>query len=78
LFSIVFGVFSVMAWLLALVGLFSAVLFSVAQKTSEFGVRMALGASRVHIPWKAVRVGFFSAAIGISLGALVDYASSES
>ena len=40
LFSILFGVFSVMALALALVGIFSLVAYSVAQRITEFGVRL--------------------------------------
>jgi predicted permease len=45
LFSILFGVFSAMALALALVGIFSLVAYSVAQRTTEFGVRLARRAS---------------------------------
>ena len=55
LFSILFGFFSGLALLLALVGLFSVVAWSVTQRTAEFGVRLALGASRGHIVWVAAR-----------------------
>jgi predicted permease len=72
LFSILFGVFSAMALALALVGIFSVVAYSVAQRTTEFGVRLALGAPRAHILWVAARIALVSAAAGIVLGLAVD------
>ncbi|WP_254062071.1 FtsX-like permease family protein [Acidobacterium sp. S8] len=72
LFSILFGFFSGMALILALVGLFSVVSYSVAQRTSEFGVRIALGASRRHVLWVAARVALLSVSTGITIGILID------
>ncbi len=72
LFSILFGFFSTLALLLALVGLFSVVSYSVAQRTAELGIRMALGASRRHIVWIAVRSAARSAMIGVVVGLAVD------
>ena len=72
LFSILFGAFSAMALLLALAGLFSVVSWSVAQRTSEFGVRLALGASRSHIVWVAVRTAAISLALGVICGGIID------
>jgi len=72
LFSILFGVFSAIALALALVGIFSVVAYSVAQRTTEFGVRLALGASRTHVLWVAARIALASAAAGIVLGVAVD------
>ena len=72
LFSILFGVFSAMALALALVGIFSLVAYSVAQRTTEFGVRLALGASRAHILWVAARIALVSTAIGVAVGLAVD------
>ena len=68
LFSILFGVFSAMALALALVGIFSVVAYSVAQRTTEFGVRLALGAPREHILWVAARMALVSAGSGIVIG----------
>jgi predicted permease len=72
LFSILFGVFSAIALALALVGIFSVVAYSVAQRTTEFGVRLALGAPRAHVLWVAARIALVSAAAGIVLGLAVD------
>ena len=61
-----------MALALALVGIFSLVAYSVAQRTTEFGVRLALGAPRKHVLWVAARIAFVSAAVGIAMGLAVD------
>src|SRR5258708_11564945 len=72
LFSVLFTVFSAMALALALVGIFSVVAYSVAQRTTEFGVRLALGAPRRHVLWVAARIAFVSVAAGIVIGLAVD------
>jgi hypothetical protein len=72
LFSILFGVFSALALALALVGIFSLVAYSVAQRTTEFGVRLALGAPRAHVLWVAARIALVSVAAGIGLGLALD------
>jgi predicted permease len=72
LFSLLFGVFSSMALGLAMVGIFSLVAYSVAQRTTEFGIRLALGAPRAHVLWVAARIALVSAAAGIVLGLAVD------
>ena len=72
LFSILFGVFSAMALALALVGIFSVVAYTVAQRTTEFGIRRALGAPRAHVLWVAARIALVSAAAGIVIGLALD------
>jgi len=72
LFSILFGIFSAIALALALVGIFSLVAYSVAQRTTEFGVRLALGAPRAHVLWAAARIALVSAAAGIVIALACD------
>ncbi len=72
LFSVLFGCFSAMALLLALIGLFSVVSYSVTQRTAEFGVRVALGEPRIRILWSAIRPSLLSAMAGIATGMAID------
>jgi len=72
LFSILFGIFSTLALALALVGIFGVVAYSVAQRTTEFGVRLALGAPRTHVLWAAARIALVSAVAGMVIGVAVD------
>ncbi len=71
LFSILFGLFSGLALALALVGLFSVVSYSVAQRTNEFGIRMALGAQRAHVLWIVCRNIGITVFSGLLAGLLI-------
>jgi len=59
-----FAVFSVLALILAAVGLYSVVSYSVATRTNEFGIRMALGAKS----WDVIRIVLSSTAINVGAG----------
>jgi putative ABC transport system permease protein len=58
------------ALLLAVIGIYGVIAFSVAQRTREIGVRMALGAERRDVVTMVVRQGMTIAAAGIALGAV--------
>ena len=60
----VFPLFGLMAITLAAVGLYSVVAYIVAQRTNEFGIRMALGA----LPGNLLRLVLSSASRSVSLG----------
>src|ERR1017187_4443387 len=60
----IFGVFAGLALALAAVGLASVVAYTVAQRTSEFGVRVALGAQRGNV----LRIVFRSTLVSVGSG----------
>ncbi len=61
-------IFAVLALVLATVGLFGVVSNTVAHRTTEFGIRLALGAPRKHILLLVFNGGLRLAAVGILLG----------
>jgi predicted permease len=62
---------AVITLLLSSVGLYGLMAFTVAQRTREFGVRMALGAPPAGIARQVVRRGLLLAAAGIGFGLLL-------
>jgi putative ABC transport system permease protein len=66
--TIMVGIFGVAAILLAAVGLYGVMSFSVNQRTQEFGVRMALGAEPATILGLVMRQGFLQLLLGLGTG----------
>jgi predicted permease len=69
-----FGAFAVLALALASVGLYSVVAYTVAQRTSEFGIRIALGAERGHVLGLVFRSTVLSVGAGIVAGVILTLA----
>ena len=68
------GCLAAIGLLLALVGIYGAVAYSVSQRTQEMGIRMALGADRGDILRLVLRQGLAPACAGIVLGAAASLA----
>ncbi|MGE0462509.1 MAG: ADOP family duplicated permease [Vicinamibacterales bacterium] len=64
------GVFAGLALLVTLAGLGGVIATSVRQRTREFGVRMALGATRTAVLTMVLRQGLVLVGVGLALGVL--------
>ncbi len=61
-------IFSTLALLLACVGLYGLLAFSVVQRTPEMGIRMALGAKRWDVVWTVMREALLLVVLGVAIG----------
>ncbi len=66
--TFLFGTLAALALLLAAVGTYGVMSYSVTQRTGEIGIRMALGAERSTVLWMILREGLLLAFLGIAIG----------
>ncbi len=60
--------FALLALLIACIGLYGTMAYTVARRTGEIGIRMTLGAQRGTVVWMALRQAFVLAMAGLAIG----------
>jgi len=72
------GAFSALALALGMLGIYGVTAYTVGQRTQEIGIRMALGADRIHVSRMIVSQAFRLTAAGILLGLFGAFAAARS
>jgi predicted permease len=62
------GFFGVLALFLTCIGIYGLMSYTVARRTSEIGLRMALGAERSNVVWLVVRESLWLVGLGLAIG----------
>jgi putative ABC transport system permease protein len=77
LYSLVSFACAVVALMLAVIGLYGVLAYSVGARTQEFGIRMALGAESRTVMWQVMRQGLLLTTIGLTAGLGGSYAAAR-
>jgi len=67
------ALFALTALLLACIGIYGVISYSVAQRTHEIGIRMALGAQKQNVMYMIIKQGVLLTTIGVALGIAASY-----
>ena len=67
-FGTLFAVFATIALVMSSVGLYAVMAYSVTQRKTEIGVRMALGANGSNVRWLILRRGLWQMGLGLAIG----------